>query len=138
MSHAFSHNVGAVDAKHWVSLAPVGSAQIFKAGRVKMTVMPAINGATAANGYQVYVRLYSLEAAPAGPAPTLDMPAAGDEDDVISLSTTAGGTQTFELGQPHQKGWNPDAQGTKFYTHAAVQCKASDNADRCIVRFEVD
>lgn len=138
MSHTFSHNAGAVDAKAWVSLAPVGSSQLYKAGRIKITIMPAINGATAANGYQAYVRLYSLDAAPAGAAPTLDVPAAGDENEVISLSTTTGGVQTFELGQPHQKGWNPDAQGSKFYTHAAVQCKAADSNDLCILRFDID
>lgn len=138
MSHVFSYNAGAVDDKRYVSLAPAGSTQVFKAGRVKVTVMPAINGATAANGYQAYVRLLTLEANPVGVAPTLAMPAAGDRDDVFSLSTTSGGTASMEIGQPHQKGWNPDAQGAKYYTHAVVQCKAADNADSCIVRFEVD
>ena len=95
MSHVFSYNAGAVDQKAYVSLAPAGSTQVFKAGRIKMTVMPAINGATAANGYQVYVRLLSLDANPVGTAPTLDMPGAGALDDVFTLSTASGGTASM-------------------------------------------
>lgn len=138
MSHFFTYNAGEPDNAKYISLAPVGSGQVFKAGRIKITLTPAANGATAASGYQALVKLLTLDADPAGIAPAIDLPASYDRAEVLTLSTTSGGVQTFEIGQPHQKGWNPDAQGAKFYTHAIVQAKFVDDNDRCMLRFDID
>jgi hypothetical protein len=68
------------------------------------------------------------------------MPAAGLKSGSFLLQTKLSplGQDTLEIGQPHSKGYNPDANGPVVATHLLVHTVAGNAADECIYTIHVD
>jgi hypothetical protein len=137
MSHVITFN-GTVAEDQVISLAPAGSTAIYKACRIRIALGPKTITDTATNGYAARIKPVVAESTPTAVDP--DMPAAGLKSGSFLLQTKLSplGQDTLEIGQPHSKGYNPDANGPVVATHLLVHTVAGNAADECIYTIHVD
>lgn len=143
MSHAFSVNAGP-GSSNYISLAPLlnnsnsQNSNIYRAGRVRVSLAGISGGSTAPNGLMVFVRLVTLEAAPSNPGPAMLQPSpVGTPVNTVVLSTLSGQTE-LEVGQPYQKGFSADAQGKAVGTHLLCEGQIGDSSGNIWLNVEVD
>lgn len=142
MSHAFSVNA-VIGASAYFSLAPFAndsdtqSDQIYKAGRVRVSLAGITGGGTAADGLLAHVRFVTLSSQPSSPGPSLQIPAPGTALNNFELSTRTGQT-SIEVGQPYQKGFSADAQGKAVATHVLIEGVIGDSNTNLVLNIEVD